>query len=421
MNAVGIIVALLILARLAAQLWLSRLNARHVRAHAASVPEALQGILDEQTYGRSVAYTLAKGRLGRVEDCFDATVLLAVLFSGLLPRVFDVFRDGPGESVWAMAAFLFAVGLALSLLGLPFRWYAQFHLEARFGFNTTTPGLWWTDRLKGLLLSVALGYPLLALVLKLAAWAGEAWWLWAWGSVLGVQLLMTLLAPVLIMPLFNKFTPLPNGPLRERLLGLARRTGFRAQSVQVMDGSKRSRHSNAFFTGLGRFRKIVLFDTLIQQLTEPQLEAVLAHEIGHYKLKHIPAMLGASALGLLAGFWALAWLARQAWLYRSFGFEPGSFAPALLLFGLLGGVVTFWLSPVLNAWLRRCEYQADAFAAAAMNEPDSLVGALRRLHEKNLSNLTPHPLYSGFHYSHPTLPERERALRPAGGRPAASR
>ncbi len=221
---------------------------------------------------------------------------------------------------------------------------------------------------------------------------------------------MLVLAPVLILPLFNKFTPLPDGDLRERLLALGRRTGFLAKSIQVMDGSKRSRHSNAFFTGFGRFRKIVLFDTLIQQLSEPELEAVLAHEIGHYKKKHIPKMLLWSSVTLLAAFWIISALARQAWFYHGFGFEPGSIVPALLLFGLLAGLVTFWFSPLAHWWSRRYEYQADAFAAQTMNEPQSLIGALRKLNEKNLGNLTPHPFYSGFYYSHPTLLERERAL-----------
>jgi STE24 endopeptidase len=181
-----------------------------------------------------------------------------------------------------------------------------------------------------------------------------------------------------------------------------------------MDGSKRSRHSNAFFTGFGRFRKIVLFDTLIEQLDEPELAAVLAHEIGHYKKGHIPKMLAWSAVSLLAAFGALAWLTGQEWFLRSFGFEAGNLAPAFLLFGLLSGTLTFWFTPLANLWSRRFEYQADAFAAKAIGEGRSLIGALRKLNEKNLSNLTPHPLYSGFYYSHPALVERERALASAG-------
>jgi STE24 endopeptidase len=404
------IVLLLIVARWAAQLWLQELNRGHVLAHAGAVPEAFKGVVDETTYARSVQYTLARGRLDQIEASWDFAVLLAVLFSGVLPWGFETCTQALGSSAWAVGAFLLLAAIALAAPGLPLDWYDQFRLEERFGFNTTTQKLWWTDRLKGLLLGIVLGYPLLVLVLKLVEWMGPWWWLWAWGALLGFQLLMLVLAPVLILPLFNKFTRLSEGSLRERLLQLAARTRFRARSIQVMDGSKRSRHSNAFFVGFGGFRKIVLFDTLIQQLAEVELEAVLAHEIGHFRKKHIPKTLLVSALGSLAGFWLISLLAEQDWFYRSFGFAPGSIGPALLLFGLLSGVITFWFSPLAHWWSRRYEYQADAFAAEVMQEPRSLIGALRKLNEKNLSNLTPHPLYSGFYYSHPTLLEREQAL-----------
>jgi STE24 endopeptidase len=407
----------LVIGRWIFELWLSALNCRHVVAHADKVPEAFREIIDEPTYRKSVAYTLAKARFGNIEDTFSTVILLVVLFSGFLPFMFQSVVQHHGASAWAMALFLFIVGFLISLPGLPFDWFAQFRLEEKFGFNTTTQKTWWLDRLKGLLLAVVLGYPLLVLILKIVEWTGAQWWLWAWGAMLAFQLLMLVLAPVLIMPLFNKFTPLPEGSLRERLLKLAARTNFVAKSIQVMDGSKRSRHSNAFFTGFGRFRKIVLFDTLIQQMAEPELEAVLAHEIGHFKKKHIPKMLVFSAFSSLLGFYLISVLANQEWFYRAFGFEPSvvsyqpsAIAPALLLFGLLAGVVTFWFSPLAHWWSRRYEYEADAFAAGVMNEPQSLIGALRKLNEKNLSNLTPHPLYSGFYYSHPTLLEREQAL-----------
>jgi len=399
-----------VLAKWAAQLWLEKLNQSHVLAHAGAVPEALKDSIDPDTYAKSVEYTLAKSRFGTWENTWNTVVLLVILFSGALPRGYDLFAGWFGASAWAQAAFLFIVGVALSMPGLPFDWYAQFRLEQRFGFNTTTPTTWWMDRFNGLLLALALGYPLLTLVLKLVEWMGDRWWLWAWACVLGFQLLMVVFAPILILPLFNKFTPLPEGSLRERLLALGKRTGFTARTIQVMDGSKRSRHSNAFFTGFGRFRKIVLFDTLIQQLAEPELEAVLAHEIGHYKKKHVPKMLAWSAASLFIGFNIVTWIANQAWFYQAFGFGTGAIAPALLLFGLLSGVITFWFSPLQNLWSRRYEYQADAFAAGTMGESRSMVGALRKLNEKNLSNLTPHPLYSGFYYSHPTLLEREQAL-----------
>jgi STE24 endopeptidase len=301
------------------------------------------------------------------------------------------------------------------VLRLPLDWYDQFRLEARFGFNTSTQKTWWLDRVKGFLLALVLGYPLLALVLKFVEWTGALWWIWAWGALLAFQLVMMVLAPVLILPLFNKFTPLPDGSLRARLVKLAERTQFRAQSIQVMDGSKRSRHSNAFFTGFGGFRKIVLFDTLVAQLSETELEAVLAHEIGHYKKKHIVKLLAWAALSSLVAFYLISVLAREDWFYHAFGFEPGNVAPALLLFGLLASLVTFWFSPVQNWWSRRFEYEADAFAARVMRDAQPLVGALRKLTEKNLSNLTPHPAYSAFYYSHPTLLERERALAGAAG------
>jgi STE24 endopeptidase len=410
------IALVLILARAITELWLNWLNQRHVRANANEVPLPFRGTIDEITYRRSVDYTLAKSRFRDVVDTFDALVLIVVLFSGLLPWAFRKFGASFGTSIFAMAGFLFAVGIALSILGLPFAWYAQFRLEERFGFNTTTIKIWILDRAKALLLAGLLGYPLLVLVLKTIGWTGGSWWIWAAAIVVAFQLLMLLIAPAVIMPLFNKFTPLPEGTLRERLFALAQRTDFPARSIEVMDASKRSRHSNAFFTGFGRFRKIVLFDALLAQLTEPELESVLAHEIGHYKKRHVLKLLAVSTAGVFLAFGAIAWLAHQQWFYRAFGFEfhagfgSANFVPAMLLFALLSGTISFWVSPFLHMWSRRFEYEADAFARATMGETQSLIHALRKLTEKNLGNLTPHPLYIGFYYSHPTLLERERAL-----------
>ena len=413
------IALVLILARVIAELWLSRFNQRHVRAQANEVPPAFRGITDEATYRRSIDYTLAKSRFGDIANLFDAGLLIALLFSGVLPWAFERFSVSLGTSILAMAGFLFVTGVALSIPGLPFAWYAQFKLEERFGFNTTTTRTWVLDRVKGFLLAGLLGYPLLALVLKLVEWTGANWWFWAAAVLIAFQLLLLLIAPVLIMPLFNKFTPLPEGALRERLFALAQRTNFPTRSIEVMDGSKRSRHSNAFFTGFGRFRKIILFDTLIAQLTEPEVESVLAHEIGHYKKRHVLKLLGVSIAGVVLAFAAITWLAGQRWFYRAFGFEhqagfaAASVVPAMLLFALLAGTISFWASPFIHIWSRRFEYEADAFAHAAMGEAQSFIRALRKLSEKNLSNLTPHPLYSRFYYSHPTVLERERALQVA--------
>ena len=413
----AIIAFALILARAIAELWLSWVNERHVRAHAKEVPPAFCGTIDNATYRRSVDYTLAKSRFGDVVTLFDTALLIAILFSGVLPWALARFTAAFGMSVWSMAGFLFATGVAIGIVSLPFAWYAQFKLEDRFGFNTTTAKTWVLDRLKGFVLAVLLGFPLLMLVLKLIQWTGSNWWIWAAAVVIVFQLLLLLIAPAVIMPLFNKFTPLPEGStLRERLFALTRRTDFPTRSIEVMDGSKRSHHSNAFFTGFGRFRKIVLFDTLVAQLGESELESVLAHEIGHYKKRHVVKLIGVSIAGVFIGFAALAWVARQQWFYRAFGFEyhsgfaAANIAPAMLLFVLLAGTISFWFSPLVHIWSRRFEYEADAFARATMGEAQPLVKALRKLTEKNLSNLTPHPLYSGFYYSHPTLLERERAL-----------
>jgi len=407
---------LLLTARWLVELWLAYLNERHVRARGDAVPETLAGVVDETTYHRAVRYTLAKGRFSRWADTYDVLVLALVLFTGVLAWSYDMWQGVANQTVWAQAFYLFLVATILSLLSWPFSWYSQFHLEERFDFNTTTPKLWIIDRIKGLLLSLALGYPLLAVVLVLAEKSGTYWWLWAWLVLVSFQLVMSVLAPVLILPLFNRFTPLPDGELRDRLFDLAKRTDFAARDIFIMDGSRRSKHSNAFFTGLGRYRRIILFDTLVNELTPPELEAVLAHEIGHFRKRHVLVLFGFSSLASLVAFALIGWLAQVGSLALAFGFDPasGALLPTLLLTALLAGTVTFWFSPLMNRLARAFEFQADRFAAQAMGEWESLTEALRKLNRSNLSNFTPHPLYSAVYYSHPALLEREQALRSAG-------
>ncbi len=401
----------LLLVRLAGELTLSLLNRREVRRHAAAAPAAVAAMMDEATYRKSVDYTLAKNRFSQLTMIFDTGVLALVLVSGFLPWVFaNVAAWGAPGARWDDALFIILVSLLLSVPSLPFDWWGQFRLEERFGFNKSTVQLWIADKVKGALLGIAIGLPLLWGMLALVGAVGDLWWVWGFALLFGFQLLMLVLYPKLILPLFNKLTPLPAGDLRDRLMALGDRTGFKASTIEVMDGSKRSGHSNAFFTGFGKFRRIVLFDTLVEQLEPAQLEAVLAHEVGHYKRGHIPKMLAMSAVMQFAAFAVIAWLVRAPWFLAGFGFPGGELAPALLLFGLLSGTVTFWFSPLGNLMSRKHEYEADAFAREAMAGPVPLVGALRKLAEKNLSNLTPHPWFSGFYYSHPTLVERERAL-----------
>jgi STE24 endopeptidase len=406
----GVTAALMVL-RLAGELFLSALNRAEVRRHAGSAPPAAAAIMDPDTYAKAVAYTLEKSRFGVLTGIFDALVLALVIFGGVLPGLFAVVAAwGAPGAVWSHALFLLIAGALLSVPSLPFEWWEQFRLEEKFGFNKSTASLWVADKLKGLALMFVIGFPLLWALLALVKWAGDAWWLWGFGLVFGFQLLLLVLYPKLILPLFNKLTPLSEGELRARLLALGDRTGFRASTIEVIDGSKRSGHSNAYFTGFGRFRRIVLFDTLIAQLTPEELEAVLAHEIGHYRHGHIPKMIALSAAMLLGGFGVIAWLSRSPWFNASFGFPAHEVAPSFLLFALLSGLVTFWFSPLSNLLSRKHEYEADAFAREAVGGAGPMIGALRKLAQKNLSNLTPHPWFSAFFYSHPTLVEREAGL-----------
>ncbi len=410
MATVLVVIALLIVLRLGAELLLGALNRAEVVRHRDSPPPAASAIMDLPTYRKSVDYTLAKAQMGRIELVWSTVVLVAALFSGVLPAVYGWFAPLAPHGVWDDALFLLSVGMLLSIPSLPLEWWEQFRLEERFGFNKSTLGLWITDKIKGLLLAIVLGFPLLWALLKLVHWAGDLWWVWGFALAFGFQLLMLVLYRRLIVPLFNKLTPLPEGELRTRLLALADRTGFKAATVEVIDGSKRSGHSNAYFTGFGRFRRIVLFDTLIAQLTPEELEAVLAHEVGHYRLGHIPKMLAVAAITMFGGFAIIAWLAKSDWFNAAFGFPVGELAPAFLLFSLLSGLLTFWFTPLSNYFSRKHEYEADAFARDAMASSGPIVNALRKLAQKNLSNLTPHPWYSAFYYSHPTLVERERAV-----------
>jgi len=410
-----VLVVLLLLLRLAAQLALEACNRAETRRHAGVRPDAFAGIMDEPTFARAADYTVAKSRFAGLGQVYDAAVLAAVLFSGLLPVLWQRIDALAPGAAWSGAVFLTVTMVLLSLPDLPFDWWSHFRLEERFGFNKSTLRLWLSDKLKGTVVSLVIGFPLAWALLAVVRFAGGHWWLWGFVLVFGFQLLMIVLYPKLILPLFNKLSPLADGELRDRLLALSDRAGFRARTIEVMDGSKRSGHSNAFFTGFGRFRRIVLFDTLVAQLAPEELEAVLAHEIGHYKRGHIPKFLAMAAAIQLGAFALVAWLMQVPWFNSAFGLPAGSAAPAFLLAMLLSGLVTFWFGPVGNWFSRRHEYEADAFARDAVGSAAPLVGALRKLAQKNLSNLTPHPAYSTFYYSHPTIIERERALT-AGGR-----
>ena len=403
----------LLAVKLGISISLDVLNLRDSKSQAGEVPEAFRDFIDPPDYHKSIEYTVAKTRFGIVNDLFDAAVLVVVLCAGILAWIYGGLSGAFGYGVWGQALVLFLTGVFLGLPGLPFEWWHTFKLEQRFGFNKSTLKLWVSDKIKGFLIGFVIGYPLLALLIFLVEATGPLWWVWGFAMIFLFQLVMVVVYPMFIMPLFNKLEPMEEGPLKDRLFALADRTGFQAQTILVMDGSKRSGHSNAFFSGFGRFRRIVLFDTLIEQMDEEELEAVLAHEIGHYKMGHIPKMIGLAGVSALVMFAVLGWLAGASWFIEGFGFDAslvGEIVPVLLLFSMLSGLVTFWLSPLTSRLSRKHEYEADAFARDAIGSTQPLSRALRKLHKENLSNLTPHPLYSGFHYSHPTLLEREAGM-----------
>ena len=406
----------LLAAKTAVEIFLSFLNLQEGRRKRGAVPVAFLNVINQEDYDKTLDYTSAKQRFGILSEVFDA-ILLAVLILGVLPWTYGILAEILPSGLGWSALLMILLILVLSLPSLPLEWWMQFRIEERFGFNKSTKQLWVVDKIKGFFVAVILAWPLLVSLFWVFENFRENWWIWGWGLFFGFQLVMTVLYPMCILPLFNKLTPLEDGDLRKSLMNLADRAGFEAQTIQVIDGSKRSAHSNAYFTGFGKFRRIVLYDTLIDHLTPRELMAVLAHEIGHYKKGHVPQMLIVSAVMSLGGFWLINWLTKQDWLRDQFGFggvegRP-EFLPALLIFSLCMGVFTFWLGPIFNFWSRKNEYEADDFAREVMDgDAQALVNALRGLHAKNLSNLVPHPAYSFFHYSHPTLLEREAALIP---------
>ena len=416
MSVTLMVIGIAILLSTTAKLALNRLNANHIAKLRSNPPERLKGLMDAETWQRSTDYTLAKSEFGVWSHLYGTAIgLVALVF--LMPWAYGNWAGAAPIGPWQEALVLVSIFIFLGLPDLPFEWFNQFRLEERFGFNKSSMSLWVSDKIKGLGLGFVLMMGLIGGLLWLYEVLREAlphlWWLIVFGAFFAVQLVMMVLWPILILPLFNKLTPLPEGELKERLMALGERTGFAAKTIEVIDGSKRSGHSNAFFTGFGRFRRIVLFDTLIEQMTTEELEAVLAHEIGHYKCGHIPKSLALSAFMGAASFWFISFLTQSAWFYDHLGFSAaaqGRLGPVLLILSVAAGAFTYWFSPLSNILSRKNEYEADAFAKNAVGGPNDLCSALRKLHVENLSHPLPHPVYATLYYSHPSLLERERAL-----------
>ena len=399
------------------ELWLSGRQMGAVMQHRDRVPAPFADSVSAQDHRKAADYTIAKARLGRCGTIVDAALVLALTVGGGIAAIDALWRHSPLSQPWLGLAVIATVALLMQVVNLPFSLWRTFRLEARFGFNRITPALYLADLAKGLALSVLLGGPLVLATLVLMERAGRLWWLWAWALWLGVMLVMAWAWPAFFAPLFNRFSPLKDQPLRERIESLLRRCGFASKGVFVVDNSRRSSHGNAYFTGIGRHKRIVFFDTLLERLAHPEVEAVLAHELGHFRLKHVRKRLLLSMAASLAGLALLGWLTAQPGFYRALGVPLPSTHAALLLFMLVVPAFMFFITPLASLWSRRHEFEADEFASRYAS-PAELATALVKLHRDNASTLTPDPVYAAFYYSHPPPLVRISRLRAAMGAPA---
>jgi STE24 endopeptidase len=405
-----------LVASLLVKFWLATRQMRHVAGHRGAVPGTFAQTISLAAHQKAADYTLAKARFGLLSTAFGAAVLIGWTLMGGLDVLNQFLLQTVQPRFGGMAYQLALIG-AFTLIGgileLPFELYSTFRIEQRFGFNRLTLKLYVADMLKGVLVGLLVGVPIAAVILWLMGSAGRWWWLWACGVWMGFNLLMLVLYPTLIAPMFNKFEPLPDESLKARVQALMQRCGFAAKGLFVMDGSKRSAHANAYFTGFGAAKRVVFFDTLLNKLTPGEVEAVLAHELGHFKHRHVQKRIASMFALSLAGFALLGWLSGQTWFYTAFGVRPALAAPndavALLLFMLVVPVFGFFISPVFAQLSRKHEFEADAYACAQSSGSD-LAAALLKLHEDNASTLTPDPIYVRFYYSHPPASERLAAL-----------
>lgn len=422
MNSFTLVFLAVLAAGTALRVWLARRHIGHVRQHRDRVPPAFSDTIPLAAHRKAADYTVTKTRFGVFELLISVLLVLVWTLGGgidLLDRAWRTLELAP---VATGVGFLLSALIVASLLELPFSAYHTFVIEERFGFNRTTPALFAADTLKQLLLLLLLGTPLVWVVLWLMESAGRLWWVYAWAVWMAFSLFMVWAYPVFIAPLFNRFTPLENEHLKERIQDLLSRCGFVSKGIFVMDGSRRSGHGNAYFTGLGNNKRIVFFDTLIDTLEPEEVEAVLAHELGHFRLRHIVKGITLTAVFSLAGLALLGWLVDQPWFYAGLGVSTPSNHAALFLFLLAAPAFTIFLQPILAYWSRKHEFEADDYAAA-QTAPNWLIRALVKLYQENAATLTPDPLYSAFHDSHPPAPVRvahlssKMAQQPSAARP----
>ena len=389
----------------ATKLWLSVRHLKHVLRHREVVPAAFASGISLEAHQKAADYTSAKTRFGLLNTAFEPLVVLALTFGGGLQLLNEASAGALAPGVLRGVALAALLALVMMVVELPFSWYSTFRIEQRFGFNKMTPALFAIDALKHAALAAALGIPLLACILWVMEKAGGLWWLYAWLIWVGFNLVVLSVYPTWIAPLFNKFTPLADPELKERIERLLQKCGFKAQGLMVMDGSRRSSHGNAYFTGFGKTKRIVFFDTLLSRLTGPEIEAVLAHELGHFKLRHIVKRIAWTFAASLGFLWLLARLMSETWFYSGLNVQSPSTAMALILFFIVVPQFTFLLQPLTSFYSRKHEYEADAYAARQASALD-MVSALVKLYKDNASTLTPDPLHSAFYDSHPPAPLR---------------
>lgn len=403
----------LLIAGLLTRLWLSSRQIRHVARHRDAVPAPFAARVSLAAHQKAADYSLAKLRLELFEMAWNAALLLGWTLLGGLDWLNQLLRSQLGDGLLQQVALLAGFFAITALLELPWTWVRTFRVEQAHGFNRMTLGLWLADGIKSALVGAAIGLPFAALLLWLMEAAGSLWWVWSWAAWLSLSLLTLLLYPTLIAPLFNRFEPLADATLRQRIEALMARCGFRSRGLFVMDGSKRSSHANAYFTGFGPAKRVVFFDTLLQRLAPGEIDAVLAHELGHFSRRHLPKRLVLMGSISLLGFALLGLLSGQFWFYSGLGVRPNLVAPsdalALLLFINVAPLGSFFLTPLLSQLSRRQEFEADAYACAHADGQD-LASALVKLYQDNASTLTPDPLYARFYYSHPPAAERLERL-----------
>jgi STE24 endopeptidase len=400
MNTFTVVFLAALLAATATRLWLGNRHVRHVQAHRDRVPEGFADQITLAAHEKAASYTAAKTRLNLVHVVVDALVLLVLTLGGVLNWLDAAWRAVLGPGLWSGLALIGSAVVILAAIDVPLSWYRTFRIEARFGFNQTTLALFVSDLVKQAVVGVAVGAPLLAAVLWLMAEMGSNWWLYVWLVWVAFSIVMLVVYPTYIAPLFNEFAPMQEGDLKRRIEALLVKCGFRSQGLFVMDGSKRSSHGNAYFTGFGRAKRIVFFDTLLSRLDPPEIEAVLAHELGHFKLRHVAKRMLFTFAVSLAFLWVLGQLMGEQWFYQGLGVSTPSTAMALLLFFLVMPVFTFLLQPLVSVYSRKHEFEADAYAAQQSSAAD-LAHALVKLYKDNASTLTPDPLHSAFYDSHP--------------------